>query len=249
MAQPMTTIRGASRQEKAVNLVLCLLVLAVGWFYFFSQFLSVDAPVRHGLKTTASVLFVVCCLCNVVFAHRVAGNRQIRLYQGILLAGQAFACAGDIVLNYDFTGGAALFAVGHVLFLAAFFAVQRPRPRDLVLAAVIVAGAVCLLTFYPRFSFGSVKIVVYVYAVIISCMLAKGISVALTKELDSRFRLTVLLGTLLFFLSDLMLVFHQFANGGRLFDFFCLLLYYPAECFLALSVLASRRLGARRENA
>ena len=53
------------------------------------------------------------------------------------------------------------------------------------------------------------------------------------------------LGTLLFFLSDLMLVFNQFARAGEIFDFLCLLLYYPAECFLALSVLFSRRISDR----
>lgn len=249
MTQAVTSLPKASTREKAVNAVLCLLVLAVGWFYFFSQFLSFDKPVRAGLKSTASLLFVVCCLVNVAFARRRTAGGKIRAYQWILLVGQAFACAGDIVLIYHFTGGAALFAVGHLLFLAAFFAVEKPKLRDLGLAAVIVAGAVCLLTFYPRFSFGGVKTVVYVYAVIISCMLAKGISIALSKQLDRQFRLLVLLGALFFFLSDLMLVFHQFGNGGRLFDFFCLLLYYPAECFLALSVLASRRLSTRPENA
>ena len=74
-------------------------------------------------------------------------------------------------------------------------------------------------------------------------MLSKGISIALTGRMDAHFRLTLLLGTLMFFLSDLMLVFGMFADGGAIFDFLCLLLYYPAEGFLALSVFESRRLN------
>ncbi len=236
------SVQGFTKKEKAVNTLLCLLVLGVGWFYYASRFLPLDKPARDWLKAAASLLFVACCLANLLFVRRAAKGRA---YPWILFVGQGFACAGDIVLNFDFTGGAALFAVGHVLFLAAFLAVQRPKARDFVLAAGIIAGAVCLLTFYPGFSFGSVKAVVYVYAVIISCMLAKGISLALSRELDKGFRLVVLLGTLLFFLSDLMLVFNQFARAGEIFDFLCLLLYYPAECFLALSVLFSRRISDR----
>lgn len=229
------------RKEKWTNAVLCLLVLGVGWFYFFSQFLPFEKPARDSFKAAASLLFVACCLTNLLFVRRTPVDKNIRIFQKVLFIGQVFACAGDIVLNFHFIGGAALFAIGHVLFLAAFLAVEKPKIRDAGLAAAIAAGAVCLLTFYPAFSFGGVTFVVYAYTVIISCMLAKGISLALSKQLDGWFRLTVLLGTLLFFLSDLMLVFHQFAGAGTLFDFFCLLLYYPAECFLALSVLASRR--------
>lgn len=233
-----------SRKEIAVNIVLCLLVLGVGWFYYASQFLSIDKPTRDSLKAAASLLFVLCSLANLLIVRRTAAAKSVRRYQGILFIGQVFACAGDMVLNVHFIGGAVLFAVGHVLFLAAFLTLQKPKGRDLMMAAVIIIGAVCLLTFYPGFSFeGPIQAVVYVYAVVISCMLAKGLSLALSTELDGHFRLTVLLGTLLFFLSDLMLVFHQFANGGPLLDFFCLLLYYPAECFLALSVLTSRRLS------
>ena len=232
-----------SKKELFGNVIFCLLTLGIGWFYYFSQFLSFDKPIRDSLKAAASLLFVLCCLANLLFTRRATNDKRVRRFTAILFIGQAFACAGDIVLNFHFTGGAALFAVGHMLFLAAFFAVQRPKARDFVIAAVLISGALCLLTFYPGFSFGDVQVIVYIYAVIISCMLAKGISLAFSEGLDSGFRRMVLLGTLLFFLSDLMLVFHQFANGGPLFDFFCLLLYYPAECFLAFSVGMSRRLA------
>ena len=235
--------RMSSRKEIVINVALCLLVLGVGWFYYFTQFLSLEKPIRDSFKATASLLFVLCCLANLLMARRATALKKVRVYQFILFSGQIFACAGDIVLNFHFVGGAALFAVGHLLFLVAFFAIRKPQFRDFVLAVLIAGGAVCLLTFYPYFSFGNIKAVIYIYALIISCMLARGMSIALSKELDRCFRVTVLLGTLLFFLSDLMLVFHQFANGGPIFDFFCLLLYYPAECFLAISVLTSRRLS------
>lgn len=234
-----------SRSERLTNLLLCSLTLIVGWFYFFSQFLDLGKPVRDGFKALASLMFVLCCLCNVLFVRRQTADGRVSRYIWILFCGQVLACAGDIVLNFHFVGGAALFAVGHVLFFAAFCAVRRPSVRDLAIALVIIAAAAGFLLLYPRFDLGEFAGIVYLYAVIISCMLAKGISLALDRRLDKRFRLLVLLGTSLFFLSDLMLVIHQFAAGGVVFDFLCLLLYYPAECFLALSVLAGRRLSDR----
>lgn len=231
-----------SKKERNLNLILCLLVLGVGWFYYFSQFLPFEKPARDTLKATAGLLFVACCLVNLLLTRGMT-TKSIRRYQQILFLGQVFACSGDIVLNFDFASGAALFAVGHILFFAAFCALRRPGLRDLLLAALIVAGSVCFLTFYPRFALGDMAVIVYAYAVIISCMLAKAVSLAMVPTLDKRFRVIVLLGTLLFYLSDLMLVIHMFGDGGKLFDFLCLLLYYPAECFLALSVLAGRRLS------
>ncbi len=241
---PKQSLTGLSKKERNLNLILCLLVLGVGWFYYFSQFLSFEKPARDALKATAGLLFVACCLVNLLLTRGMTATKSIRRYQQLLFLGQVFACAGDIVLNFDFAGGAALFAVGHILFFAAFCALRRPGLRDLLLATLIVAGSVCFLTFYPRFALGDMAVIVYAYAVIISCMLAKAVSLAMTSTLDKRFRTIVLLGTLLFYLSDLMLVIHMFGDGGKLFDFLCLLLYYPAECFLALSVLAGRRLSS-----
>lgn len=239
----------ASRAEWSVNILLCGLVLLIGWFYFFTQFLDMGKPARDAVKALASVLFVLCGLINVWFVRRRTADRRVLRYIGLLCCGQVLACAGDIVLNFDFAGGALLFAAGHVLFLAAFCMVDRPRGRDLAISLAIMAAACAFLRFYPPFQFGEFQAIVYLYAVIISCMLGKGVSLALDKELNPGFRLTVLLGSGLFFLSDLMLVIHQFASGGVLFDFFCLLLYYPAECCLALSVLTGCRLARDRETA
>lgn len=232
-----------TKKEKIINIVMFLTVLTVGWFYYFSQFMSFDKPARDGFKAAASVAFILYCFINLMLTRALIKRKNLRAFCIIMLLGQVFAGAGDIGLNFDFIAGAVLFAIGHVLFLTAFTVLQRPLPRDFVIALAIIAGAVCLITFYPGFSFGDVKIVVYIYAVIISCMLSKGISIALTGRMDAHFRLTLLLGTLMFFLSDLMLVFGMFADGGAIFDFLCLLLYYPAEGFLALSVFESRRLN------
>ena len=48
---------------------------------------------------------------------------------------------------------------------------------------------------------------------------------------------TIALASVLFFFSDLMLVFDWFAGGGRITGLLCMGTYYPAECLLAISGL------------
>lgn len=64
------SVQGFTKKEKAVNILLCLLVLGVGWFYYASRFLPLDKPARDWLKAAASLLFVACCLANLLFVRR-----------------------------------------------------------------------------------------------------------------------------------------------------------------------------------
>ena len=74
-----------------------------------------------------------------------------------------------------------------------------------------------------------------VYAFIISMMLGKAIG----NFIRRRELLTgiILAGSILFFLSDLMLVFDWFTLAGSWSGKICMATYYPAECLLAFSVM------------
>ncbi len=74
---------------------------------------------------------------------------------------------------------------------------------------------------------------VIIYAIIISCMLGKSITLLRNKTVVS---FVIFTGSLMFFLSDMFLMFSMFGNGGRLFSILCLSFYYPAEYILATSI-------------
>ena len=213
----------------AVNAVFLVCILFFGGLYLSSKYWSQSKPLQDSLKSVASVLFLLCCVFNVCFSEARDKEKRGVSYRRLLLLGQAFACTGDIVLNFDFTVGAAFFALGHVLFFAAFCSLEGFSFRGFAAFLAVAALSFCLLRFYRGFDFKGLEVVVYAYAVVISCMLGKAFSVAASPILDKRVRGFVLFGALLFYLSDLMLVFHQFGGGGRLFDGLCLSLYYPAE--------------------
>ncbi len=231
----------------AANAVFLVCILFFGGLYLSSKYWSQSKPLQDSLKSIASVLFLLCCVFNVCFSEARDKEKRGVSYRRLLLLGQAFACTGDIVLNFDFTVGAAFFALGHVLFFAAFCSLEGFSFRGFAAFLAVAALSFCLLRFYRGFDFKGLEVVVYAYAVVISCMLGKAFSVAASPILDKRVRSFVLFGALLFYLSDLMLVFHQFAGGGRLFDGLCLSLYYPAEFLLAVSILAVSACGLTKE--
>ena len=76
--------------------------------------------------------------------------------------------------------------------------------------------------------------VIILYALIISCMMGKTISNLIREK--SKKNLLLVIGSVLFTLSDLVLLFRLFAGAPRIFSILCVALYYPAEFFLAYSI-------------
>ena len=155
----------------------------------------------------------------------------------IMLIGLFFAMLGDIILEIEFIIGALLFAVGHVFYFIAYCTLSKITWFDLIPAACIFVPSLLLLTIGPWFNFGGIlmQIVCIIYALIISCMVGKSImNFIKTKSLLS---LIIMVGSILFFISDFVLVFNVFSNVSASFSFMCLATYYPAECFLAFSLL------------
>ncbi len=215
------------------NSLLCIAVLALGWIFLYSQFWGWRSDVRRAFKAAAGVMFVVTCAWNI-FVIGKAGKKPDRS-QIFMLLGQVFACLGDIVINYEFAAGAALFAVGHIGFFVSFCFLGRVGLRDLIYIVCAVCVSLSVLQMIPDLVLDDMAPVIYAYAVIISCMLGKAGSLVWEKSLSVKHHVLIFAGALTFYLSDFMLLICMFASGGKPFDIACLMLYYPAECLLAIS--------------
>ena len=155
---------------------------------------------------------------------------------------------GDILLIDYFVVGAILFGTGHVFFFLSFCMISGFSIRDLIIGAIIFVLAFLLIEFYSNFDFGGMKILVIIYALIISLMLGKALSNMFCKN-NLLIYSVILLGAGLFFISDLMLMFYLFAGRAVVFDIICLATYYPAEFILALSIyLVSNKLMSTSSN-
>ncbi len=207
--------------------VLAAILLTCGMVWFMTEGgLSV--------KATASSCFVLMGGINLIYA--LCAKSEKRAYPVIMFCGFVFAMLGDVLLGYNFILGAGLFAVGHIFYTIAFCTQMRICRMDALIGAVIFAGAAALLLFYDKFDFGGAVmfVVCMIYALIISCMVGKAISICI-KERSIRTVLAAV-GAGLFFFSDVMLVLRFFADAPWIVDRLCLVSYFPAQGLLAASV-------------
>ena len=189
------------------------------------------------LKSTASACFLLVAIINFAYAVRLGAKK---LFPLLMLIGCAFAMAGDVVIYYPgdlcFITGAALFAVAHVFYVAAYFTLYGFHPADLIAALCVFVPSVLIITLAPIFDFGGIMMeaVCIGYALILSLMVGKALA-----NLRKRTALSVLIaaGSILFFISDFMLLINVFGTLHKVPRILCLATYYPAQFMLAFSLV------------
>lgn len=189
------------------------------------------------LKSITSVCFFMLGVINLIFVLRMK-TEKIK-FSILLLVGLFFAMLGDILLEINFIVGAIFFAIGHIFYFISFCWLERFKWTDLIFGFVIFIPSVLVITLYPHFDFGGVvmEVLCVFYALVISLMVGKAVSTYIAKK--SLSRLIIMIGTILFFFSDLMLLFNVFSSVSSAFGVLCLATYYPAEFLLAFSILFS----------
>lgn len=185
----------------------------------------------YPIKITASVFFMLAAAVNLIYALKYFPDNK--LPSVILTVGVFFAMSADIAINLNFIAGAAIFALGHICYFIAYSLMQKPRPTDFIPAIIIFIPIVLFMMFSPLLDFGSVmmKIIGISYAVIICIMTGKAIMNFI--RIKNRFNLILALGSVLFLISDIMLLMAYFSKIDFPFSNFCLALYYPGQCLIA----------------
>ncbi len=187
------------------------------------------------LKSITSALFVLIGALNLCFAIKTK-SKHLK-FSIIMTIGLVFAMAGDIVLNIYFIGGAALFAIGHIIFFLAYCSAIEFSWVDIIAGCCLFIPSLIVLVGLPLFDFGGalMQIVCIVYALIICLMVGKA-TINLTKQVNLS-NIFILVGSVLFFFSDLMLLFDVFGKDvSAIFGILCLATYYPAEILLGYSI-------------
>lgn len=184
-------------------------------------------------KALAAGCFAALGVVNLVYALLAKPRRTA--FPAIMCAGLILAMSGDILLGKSFVLGAGLFALGHMMYIAAMCLLQRVRWRDALMSAGIFAVAGGVVLFLPGLDFGGALMqgVCLAYALIISCMVCKALSNVFSRP--SVLSGVMAAGSVLFFFSDLMLVLYMFGDAPWVIDRLCLLSYFPAQGLLAFS--------------
>ena len=216
----------------ALNIALTAAVCVLNYFYQLHDF-------NYTLKCCASTCFALLGIVNLLYARRTK-QPALRLYW-LLCLGVVFAMLGDVAINPSFVAGAALFAVGHVFLVAAYCAAHPLRRGDFLFLVPAVAGSLAFMLLYPHFSFPHPAFygICIGYAVVIAVMLGK--SAANFRRRSRIFEGLLLLGSALFFFSDVMLLLHWFVGKWSWTNHACMAAYYPAVCLMGLAMYAKMR--------
>lgn len=215
---------------KKIFLILNIIFLTItaGLLFYYRE---TGGTVLKGITSSG---FVAVGLINLIYA--AMSKCKNMKFPVLMFAGLFISMVGDVVLQFNFMIGAIIFAMGHVCYFAAFCTYMKFKNKDTVPCAIIFIGAAMLITLAPCFDFGG-NLMLYVclfYALIISFMTGKTIADFLREK--SLLNLILVIGSAMFFFSDLMLVFSIFGGAPKIADTLCLFSYWPAQCVLAYTV-------------
>ena len=185
------------------------------------------------LKSIASIMFVLTGVINISYCIKNKTNLKFPIW---MLVALICAMLGDILLNINFYIGTIIFAVAHVFYFISYCMLQKMNRRDILCGIGIFIIAISIILFTPFLNFEAtlMKGICCFYALIISFMVGKAISNIL-KE-NSFINIIIMIGSILFFISDFMLLLNKFGNIAGT-NYLCLGTYYPAQFLLAFSIL------------
>ncbi len=214
------------KQFLTANLLLITAVLFGDLYYHFIGTTLVKGIVSSG--------FVLLAITNLIYSIKL---KSPNLKFPILMTfGAVLGMLGDILLASQFVFGAASFAISHVFFAISYSTLIRFRLRNLIPAVCVFLPPLLFMTLAPFFDYGSLfmEMLCITYAAVICIMVGKAISNFIEhKKLSYGI---ILVGSILFYISDFMLLLYVFGGAPEITDILCIATYYPAQCLLAHSL-------------
>lgn len=194
---------------------------------------------NYRLKVLTSAGFVTIGALNTIYSIR--RKQAVHKFPILLMSGLVLSMMGDIAINHNFISGAVFFALGHILYFSAYCCLKKYEKTDLIPMTVIAAVTVLFIVVTPFFDFGTktMWVVCITYAIIISSMLGKAVANLLGKQ--TIVNISLVIGSILFYFSDVMLAFDIFSNVLDIAGTLCSATYFPAQCILAFSIFLNER--------
>ena len=182
------------------------------------------------MKGITSFMFVIVGLVNLIYAfiNKIEGKAFVILMNVALV----ICMVADVILSINFMIGALVFALGHVVYFISYCKLQKFNLKDLIpIALMFVISLIFLML--PIYDYGSdiMFFVIVFYGLIISCMVGKAAGSLLKNK--CRVNIMILIGSIMFYLSDLMLLVSIFADAPEIANFLCCFFYWPGQTLLA----------------
>lgn len=186
-------------------------------------------------KFLSSLCFI---LCGYISYKKSSNNRKYCFY---ILIGLLFGLLGDVLLSLTsskaFILGVIAFAIGHLLFIRGFTIISSISKSNLIMTFIIF---ICFITFIIRsgyFNFNGMLPAVFIYGFIIIFMLSTAIDLFKFRKVNKFNTYLVVIGAILFVISDFILLFVKFyPNAPSFLTSFNLITYYAGQGLIASSL-------------
>lgn len=227
--------------------MLCWIFLVIGIISTCVFIYKRDSNSSHLallLKTSSSMMFIITSVCAIYY-----NKGDIRY--GILIAlGLTFCMLGDIWLDlkwiypkdvrYFLYGGFIFFMLGHICFTSAMV-LANGLPRETFLKCLIPAAifgvGIQLFAKPLKLDLTGNRFIVSMYSAFLTMSVSTSITLAVINKGECS-QLLLAVGTVLFFLSDLVLSNTYFGEGKTSKPYIVLnhILYYSGQFLIAMSV-------------
>jgi uncharacterized membrane protein YhhN len=222
--------------------VVITFILAGFTSYYFTVPDKISSRVLY--KALASVGFVVVGILSLI-----PRNCPDLIYSGGILLALILGLMGDMLLSlHPFLNkkeadkfnlaGMLCFLLGHVMYYIVFVRETGFNPWTIPFILILPIACFALIKMKiieaqqkaPAFT-----LPILIYSLIISCMLVQGVYLYITGAIAPA--ALILIGSLLFVISDSTLIFHNFSRFSRKWMMpLCLMFYYSAQILFALSI-------------
>ena len=164
-------------------------------------------------KTTSSLLF----LAIAHFAQKECQKEHKTTYYKLMSLGLFFSLLGDVFLVIKgidtlFILGVFSFACAHIFYTIAFFQFEKMSKVNLILTILLFSFLFWLMSNKEWVDLGQLKPMILGYALLLSLMAAKSFSALKYYKENPYFVTLTILGSLLFFVSDCLLLFAFFGK-------------------------------------
>lgn len=163
--------------------------------------------------------------------------RNLTYTTGVII-GLVLSLGGDIALMFEdnrnaFTLGLGLFLLAHVAYIVAFTLLGRVSVWDGLSMAVLLAAGVGFYTLI-RSNLGKMRVPVIAYMLVISVMVSRAAATLVSPDFSNEQALMIVVGALLFYLSDAILAANWFWKPWR-HRRVSLVPYYIGQFLIALA--------------
>ncbi|TGK49496.1 lysoplasmalogenase [Leptospira bouyouniensis] len=191
---------------------------------------------KESIKGLLSVKPVLSSLFVVTAFFQIQGYT---IYHSLILTGLILSLIGDICLIFFFhkkvfTAGLGAFLAGHVMYTIAFFRLGELGAISNAVGGFFIIISVVIFM-HLKSHLGNMRAPVLAYITIITAMVIGAVSYSNQSAINITARYLVLIGALLFYVSDIFVARHRFVQKEFLNRAIGLPMYYAAQFLFAIS--------------